>query len=104
MDLDSTYPIREDVSKHLNNPNCQIQVIQSLRSQKTVNDLKRLGCTEQKSLNLTFPTKEQVPPHLLHHFIRGYFDGDGSISLYNNDYHVSIVGTESFIKSLYSAI
>lgn len=54
-------------------------VIQSLRSQKTVDDLKQLGCIERKSLILKFPTEEQVPFDLLHHFIRGYFDGDGSI-------------------------
>lgn len=23
------------------------------------------------------PTEEQVPFHLIHHFIRGYYDGDG---------------------------
>ncbi len=40
--------------------------------------LARQGCTPRKSLTLQFPTPEQVPPHLLRHFVRGYFDGDGS--------------------------
>jgi hypothetical protein len=31
---------------------------------------------------LLFPTKEQVPKYLLKHFIRGYIDGDGCLSLY----------------------
>lgn len=44
--------------------------------------LIELGCIPRKSLVLQFPTEEQVPPHLIRHFIRGYFDGDGSVSLY----------------------
>lgn len=37
------------------------------------------GCTNNKSLNLKFPTYDIVPKDLIYHFIRGYFDGDGSI-------------------------
>ena len=100
-DLNSTYPIRCD-NKSIKNPNAQNQVLQSLRSQKTVNDLKRLGCVENKSLTLQFPQEHQVPQHLIYHFIRGYFDGDGSISNYNGAYQISFVGTEAFIKKLAS--
>ena len=103
LDIKSSYPIRYDESAGKEH----IQVIQSLRSQKTVNDLKKLGCVERKSLILQFPTEEQVPKHLLHHFIRGYFDGDGSITSYQRkgnhrlNYSINIVGTELFIKELY---
>lgn len=100
-DLNSTYPIRYDNSKNQKNINWQKQVILEQRSQKTVDDLKRLGCVERKSLILTFPTKEQVPNELIYHFIRGYFDGDGSIFINSNGaYDLSFVGTESFIKTL----
>lgn len=44
-------------------------------------NLIRLGCVPRKSLILTFPTRDQVPDEFLPHFIRGYFDGDGSFSL-----------------------
>ena len=99
-DIKSTYPIREDTSKNNRNENWQVQVIQSLRSQKTVEDLKRLGCVENKSLILTFPTEEQVPKEFVYDFIRGYFDGDGSVSQYNNNFNINIVGTEQFITTL----
>ena len=102
-DLNSTYPIRYDYSKNNKNKNHQVQVICSYKSQKTVNDLIDKGCTPRKSLILTFPTEYQVPKKFIFHFIRGYFDGDGSISI-NDDisrYYVSIVGTEKFIKELY---
>lgn len=43
-------------------------------------DLMRLGCPPAKTFNIRFPTSEIVPDHLLRHFVRGYFDGDGCIS------------------------
>ena len=42
--------------------------------------LKKHGCPETKSHILKFPTSDMMPNHLIRHFIRGYFDGDGSIS------------------------
>ena len=58
-----------------------------LTSEKTVNDLIDKGCFRNKTKILKFPTEDQVPKHLIHHFIRGYIDGDGSISYYKkNDY------------------
>ena len=99
-DLKSTYPIRYDDSKNKKNKNAQIQVIMKMRSQKTVEDLKKLGCVEKKSLILTFPTEQQVPSKLIHHFIRGYFDGDGSIFISNNRGNISFVGTKDFITTL----
>lgn len=51
-----------------------------LNSQKMCQDLMKLGMIPRKSLVLQFPTSEQVPNELIHHFIRGYFDGDGTIT------------------------
>ena len=102
-DIQSTYPIRYDDSR-VGKGNSQSQVIQSLRSQKTVDDLIRLGCIEKKSLILTFPSEEQVPQEYLRHFIRGYFDGDGSISIYNGQANINFVGTENFINGLHNVV
>lgn len=104
-DLHSTYPIRYDYSKNKKNPSHQVQVLLEQRSQKTVNDLKKLGCFESKSLLLKFPIEEQVPIIYVYDFIRGYFDGDGSITvgythkncLYSS---ICIVGTKEFISTL----
>ena len=38
--------------------------------------LINLGCVPRKSLIITLP---DIPKNLMHHFIRGYFDGDGCI-------------------------
>ena len=39
------------------------------------------GCVPNKSLSLTFPNSDQVPTHLIKHFVRGYIDGDGYIGI-----------------------
>lgn len=44
-------------------------------------DLFNLGCTPKKSLTITFPS---LPSEAIPHFIRGYFDGDGSVGVYKN--------------------
>ena len=49
----------------------------AIASQELVDDLATLGIGPLKRHRLSFPT---VPSHLIHHFMRGYFDGDGSIS------------------------
>lgn len=61
--------------------------------------LVELGCGKAKTHNLTFPTEEQVPSHLIRHFVRGYFDGDGSVSN-GKAPKVDIVGTMCFLESL----
>ena len=71
----------------------------AISSKKISNDLSKLGCVQTKSLILTFPTKEQVPENLIHHFMRGYFDGDGSIIAYNSKQYprFSVLGTPEFL-------
>jgi hypothetical protein len=54
----------------------------NLNSIRLVEDIIKLGCGPKKSLTLKFPTYEIIPRHLFHHFIRGYFDGDGCIQSY----------------------
>ena len=73
----------------------------SIYSTKIAEDLIKLGCVPNKSLILKFPTKEQVPEELIHHFMRGYFDGDGCIYLSKkyNKTSFDIAGTEKFCES-----
>ena len=61
--------------------------------------LVELGCGKAKTHNLTFPTEEQVPSHLVRHFIRGYFDGDGSV-YGDKQKQFSFVGTIEFLLPL----
>ena len=73
-----------------------------INSIEFVNDLIKLGAIPNKSLILKFPTDEQVPSYLLNHFIRGYFDGDGSISYSEkrNRWIFQIIGTLEFLSKI----
>lgn len=75
------------------------------------NKLKELGCPPKKTFILKFP--EWLNVNLTHHFIRGYFDGDGCISNYKEKYKknnliiaeydrssFSILSTKEFLESL----
>jgi len=55
----------------------QNMVILSLNSKKISNDLIKWGCVPNKTFVLKFPS---LSDNLKSHFIRGYFDGDGSLT------------------------
>lgn len=61
------------------------------------NDLVKLGLSTKKSLNILFP---EIPDKYLSDFVRGYFDGDGSIS-YTRSYLSSFTsGSKIFLEKL----
>lgn len=68
------------------------------------NDLNSKGCVPNKSLVLTFPNEEIFESkELIKHFIRGYCDGDGSLTWSNKEHTVPsicFVGTKTFLESL----
>ena len=77
----------------------------SVRNKHLWNVLNMLGCVPQKSLILTFPNLKlfKNKANILH-FIRGYVDGDGCLTIYKDDNNLrtrlSMVGTESFLNSI----
>lgn len=67
-------------------------------NKKIAQSLIKLGCIPRKSLTLKFP---HVPDKYLKHFVRGYFDGDGSIHFNKpNTIKIKLLGTEKFLTSL----
>lgn len=50
-------------------------------SRKMMKDLESIGVTRDKTYTMTLP---KIPDNLFKHFVRGYFDGDGSIYFHNN--------------------
>lgn len=72
-----------------------------MSSQKTVDDLISHGCVKQKSLILKPPIN--VPDDLINHFIRGFFDGDGSIFWNKSEFeHHNSWNTPSYSVSITS--
>lgn len=73
-------------------------------SVKLAADLYKLGCVPNKSLVLDVP---DIPEELFHHFVRGYFDGDGCISERTKRqgavrYTIDILSSEIFCNKLIS--
>lgn len=89
--IDSNRPIKfksaEQIQKNQSTSLIGGRIVKTTQNQRGLNiknrkisqDLAKLGCVQKKSLIIKFPTENQVPPQLLKHFIRGLFDGDGSL-------------------------
>ena len=71
-----------------------------LFGKEIIEDLINQGAYPRKSLVLEFP--KLVPQHLLRHFVRGYFDGDGSVYVSNDKLSISFLGTDNFLNDLQS--
>lgn len=75
-------------------PYVQLQV----SSKPIFDDLVALGVTPRKSLTLRWIN---LGPELTPHLVRGYFDGDGCITLNRYNYPtVSFVGTKEFLSGI----
>ena len=92
LDYDRTIKYREKVKAYR----------LAFSSKSMCEDLIKLGCIPTKSLVLKFPTEEQVSSDLMNHFIRGYFEGDGCLSLstLSVTFHLSILGTKEFLTGI----
>lgn len=77
LKTDRPLKIRDRSKENMNGYKCQNTALFSIYSRKICSDLIKLGCVPAKSLILKFPPKNSIPDNLFHHFIRGYFDGDG---------------------------
>lgn len=95
--------ILEDIKKELNtnqplyqNKKTGVYML-NINSKTIKDDLMNIhGIMPCKSFNIEFPF---VPEEYLHHFIRGYFDGDGYVNY--ETYTVSFVGgSYNFMNSL----
>lgn len=72
----------------------------SIKDKQLKSDLIKWGCVPNKSLSLT--KIPNIPRDFVSHFIRGYFDGDGSLHWLNGtkNFRISFVGTAPFLKDI----
>jgi hypothetical protein len=89
IDFESTYRLTKQIKNNFLSYKLEVN------SSKMTDDLINLGCVPNKSLKL-------LPPNLtdefISHFIRGYFDGDGSIGRYNGNLKFSLLGTNELLS------
>jgi hypothetical protein len=70
-----------------------------VHSTKMCKRLIKLGCMPRKAKKIRFP--KNIPANYTNHFVRGYFDGDGSISFNKpNTIRIRFIGNERFMKAL----
>jgi hypothetical protein len=75
--------------------NCyEISIYNKVFSTNLINN----GCVPNKSLIIKFP---EISKNFIRHFIRGYFDGDGSITITEKTLSFTICsGSEKFLQSI----
>lgn len=96
--IKATYPI----NTYMSNSNyksieyCRILI----NSPKLIRDIKSKGVVYNKSPIIKYPNKDMLDEIYYRHFIRGYFDGDGSLVLSKNSINFKICGTKEFLEKL----
>ena len=74
----------------------------TVQCRRMYNAVVRFGCTPRKTFTLTYPNF--ISAELHRHFIRGFFDGDGSMSFNGRFGYVNIVATDMFCQSVASIL
>ena len=75
----------------------------SISNKVIYNNLLDKGLTTRKTFFIKFPNENIIPKHLMRHFIRGYFDGDGCITCSKNkksSISFSLVSNFTFLKGM----
>lgn len=73
----------------------------SIKDKQLHEDLCKWGCVPNKTFLIS--TIPNIPYHLISHFLRGYFDGDGSLHYLQgtNNYRISFAcGSKSFLETI----
>lgn len=105
--LQTDAPIKTYTPK--NNHVCNGRTIQNnevstlnVCNKKICEDLTKNGCIKNKTYLLQFECFSYISEHLMRHFIRGYFDGDGWISVNIDKKMICLgfVGAPAFIEPL----
>lgn len=100
--LESNVPIHDRIVTYKDKQynSCRVNI----NCTKMCYDLINLGCTPQKTYDIKFPTTNIVPDNLMRDFIRGFFDGDGCISVteMGGKPHIqlAITGMSDMLKSI----
>lgn len=72
-----------------------------INSKIIVTDLVKYGCMQAKTYKIKFP---KINRKYYSHFIRGYFDGDGCVTINDGTLFLSIIGTIDFLDSIKSIL
>ena len=100
--ISATHPVSDYIGNTPYKNNTEYSKI-IITSKEMKYDLVRLGIVENKTLLLSFPLTDS---ELLKHYVRGYVDGDGSISRTKSsggnlyEYQLKVAGTKNFLEGI----
>ena len=98
-EIKSTHPIKEVI---INNTTYVRYGISNKRLVRNIIDKYSLPHSNKSKNNIDIP--RQLPDNLVSHFLRGFFDGDGSIWFGGGTYRASYTGGEKMVKSIQSVL
>lgn len=93
--------VQHTITEYLPKNSKNINYSVNIRDKILFNDLGKLNVIPRKSTKeIPFPILDS--DELMRHFIRGYFDGDGSLSfsIAKNNFKISFVGNKTFLEGL----
>lgn len=114
LEISLSYKDIDHLYKFANNIGAEIDIISTrmvkeykvcrifINNKKIINDLSKYGIIRNKGYKLDFPNF--LNDEMLKHYLRGYFDGDGSISTNGKNrngspkYALNLIATESFLN------
>jgi intein/homing endonuclease len=102
--MGSTHPIKiRNTNYKTKKGDMLMKACLNINSKSICDDLFDLGVTERKSLTLQWI--DQCPAEYVSHLVRGYFDGDGCINIYNLErksasIRATMLGTEHFLNGV----
>lgn len=82
------------------NYNNREQVSLGLRSKPIYEDLQLLNVTPRKTYTIVAPPF--IPEDMFSHYMRGYWDGDGSISIYNHAKQITAIVSAKTASEIYA--
>jgi len=93
--VDSTYKVSDKLIRANGKEytSCTVKI----NSKPFCEALMHQGIVPQKTLNDHFP---DLHGGLMRHYVRGFFDGDGSIKLYGNRARIDFIGGKKFLEKL----
>lgn len=102
MDIEKELEIIDYSNRHDNGYSYTNMCTLKMYSSHICKTLENLGVVRNKSLILKFP---DIPEELYSHFVRGYYDGDGSVHRYiknenNKRITLTITSTENFCNKI----
>ncbi len=95
--LESNHPIHDYMKYSRKSGRWYPVSLVTFSSKNMFYDLSNKSCGANKTYVVKWPSDGIVSPHLKHHFLRGYFDGDGT---FNSKTMFSICGNRQFLYDM----